>query len=173
MALVCISLEERPGMTTARGKMIHIYVVLNAWRLDGITLEAQREKIAVLLPESGGSSSNRALVRRRCLQRSHEQESSERRVVSPKPRGKQGDLTQQCHELLLCLDTQLCLTLCNPVDCNPPGTSVRGDSPGRNTGVGCHALLQGIFPTQGLNPGVPRCRWILYHLSHQGNEGSD
>ena len=43
------------------------------------------------------------------------------------------------------------------------------DSPGKNTGVGCHALLQGIFPTQGSNPGLPHCRWILYHLSHQGS----
>ena len=34
----------------------------------------------------------------------------------------------------------------------PPGSSVRGDSPGKRTGVGCHALLQGIFPTQGSNP---------------------
>ena len=33
----------------------------------------------------------------------------------------------------------------------------------------CHALLQGIFPTQGLNPDLPHCRWILYHLSHQGS----
>ena len=39
------------------------------------------------------------------------------------------------------------------------------DSPGRNTGVGCHALLQGIFPTQGSNPGLPHCMWILYHLA--------
>ena len=44
-----------------------------------------------------------------------------------------------------------------------------GDSPGKNTGVGCHALLQGIFPTQGLNPGLPHCRQILYRLSHQGS----
>ena len=43
------------------------------------------------------------------------------------------------------------------------------DSPGKNTGVGCLALLQGIFPTQGLNPSLPHCRWILYHLSHQGS----
>ena len=40
-------------------------------------------------------------------------------------------------------------------------------SPGKNTGVGCHALLQGIFPTQGSNPCFPHCRQILYHLSHQ------
>ena len=38
---------------------------------------------------------------------------------------------------------------------------------GKNAGVGCHALLQGIVPTQGSNPGLPHCRHILYHLSHQ------
>ena len=40
-------------------------------------------------------------------------------------------------------------------------------SPGKNTGVGCHALLQGILPTQGWNPGLRHCRWILYCLSHE------
>jgi len=44
-----------------------------------------------------------------------------------------------------------------------------GDSPGKNTGVGCHALLQGVFPTQGLNPGLPYCGQILYQLSLQGS----
>ena len=43
------------------------------------------------------------------------------------------------------------------------------NSPGKNTGVGSQSLLQGIFPTQGLNPGLPQCRQILYHLSHQGS----
>ena len=43
------------------------------------------------------------------------------------------------------------------------------NSPGQNTGVGSHSLLQGIFPTQELNPGLPHCRQILYQLSHQGN----
>ena len=55
------------------------------------------------------------------------------------------------------------------MDCSPLGSSVHGDSPGKNTGVSCHALLQGIFPTQGLNPGFPHCRQSLYHLSHQGS----
>ena len=59
--------------------------------------------------------------------------------------------------------------LCDPVDCGPPGSSVHVDSPGKNTGWGCHILLQGIIPIQGSNPGLPHCRWILYHLSHQGN----
>ena len=40
-------------------------------------------------------------------------------------------------------------------------------SAGQNTGVGSHSLLQGIFPTQGSNPGLPHCRQILYQLSHQ------
>ena len=65
-------------------------------------------------------------------------------------------------ENVLCLAAQLRLPLCNPIDCSPPGSSVQGDSPGKNTGVGCHALLQGIFPTQGSNPGLLYCRWILF-----------
>ena len=51
----------------------------------------------------------------------------------------------------VCSVAQSCLTLCDPMDCSPPGSSVHGDSPGKNTGVGWHALLQGIFPTQGWN----------------------
>ena len=43
------------------------------------------------------------------------------------------------------------------------------NSPGQNTGVGSCCLHQGIFPTQGLNPGLPHCRQILYQLSHQGS----
>ena len=42
---------------------------------------------------------------------------------------------------------------------------------GKSTGVGCHFFLQGIFQTQGLNPGLPHCRQTLYHLSHQGSPG--
>ena len=64
---------------------------------------------------------------------------------------------------------QSCPTLCSPMDCSLLGSSVSGDSPGKNTGVGCHALLQGIFPTQALNLSLPHCRQILYHLSHQGS----
>ena len=47
------------------------------------------------------------------------------------------------------------------MDCSPPGFSVRGDPLGKNTGVGCHALLQGIFPTQGSNPVLLHCRWFF------------
>ena len=47
---------------------------------------------------------------------------------------------------------QSCPTLCDPMDCSPPGSSVHGNSPGKTTGVRCCSLLQEIFPTQGLNP---------------------
>ena len=106
------------------------------------------------------------------------------------------------------LVTQSCLTLCDPKDCSPPGSSVHGilqarimdgmacpppwdlpnpgtesrspslqadslpsEPPGKsiNTVMGSLSLLQGIFPTQGLNPGLPHCRQILYQLSHQGS----
>ena len=60
-------------------------------------------------------------------------------------------------------------TLCYPMDCSPAGSSVHGDSPGHRTGVDCHAFLQGIFPTQGSNPGLPHFGQILHHLSHQGS----
>ena len=61
----------------------------------------------------------------------------------------------------VCVCTQSCLTLCNPIDCSLPG-----DFAGKNTGVGCHVLLQGIFLTQGSN--LHLCvsfisRQILYH----------
>ena len=69
----------------------------------------------------------------------------------------------------VCFVAELCATLCNPMDCSLPGFSVHGDSLGKNTEVGCRALLQGIFPAQGSNSGLPHCRWILYHLSHQGS----
>ena len=48
------------------------------------------------------------------------------------------------------------------MDCGP------WNPPGQNPGVGNLSLVQGIFPTQGLNPGLTHCRWILYQLSHQG-----
>ena len=70
---------------------------------------------------------------------------------------------------VLCLADQSYLTLRDPMGCSPPGSSIPRYSPGKNTGLGCHALLQGIFPTQGLDPGLSHCRRILYHLSHQGS----
>ena len=71
--------------------------------------------------------------------------------------------------MCVCLVTQWCLTLYDPMDCSPPGSSVHGNSPGRNTRVDCHALLQGIFLTQGSNPGLLHYRQIIYCLSHQGS----
>ena len=68
----------------------------------------------------------------------------------------------------MCFVAQSCLTLCDLMDCSLPGSSVLGDSPGKNNRVSCLALLQGIFPIQGLNPGLLHCRQILYRLSHQG-----
>ena len=142
-----------------------------------------------------------------------------------------------CVCVCVCLFGKSCLTLCSPMDCSSPGSSVHGisqengklplpstrnlphpeseiepvspaltgrfllvshlllllllslescptvrprrgqptrlphpwDSPGKNNGVGCHSLLQGIFPTQGSNPGLLHCRQIIYHVSHQGS----
>ena len=65
--------------------------------------------------------------------------------------------------------TQLCLTLCNPMNIAPRVLSP-WDSSDKNTGVGCCALLQGIFPTQGSVPGLLHCRQILYCLSQQGTQ---
>ena len=61
------------------------------------------------------------------------------------------------------LVTQLCLTLCDPIDCSPPVyVDCPWDFPGKNIGVGSYSLLQGIFPTQGSNPGLLHCRQIFY-----------
>ena len=74
-------------------------------------------------------------------------------------------LGRWCSAAVLCLDRQSCPTLFDPTDCSLPGSSVHGGSPGKNTGVGCHALLQEIFPTWGSNPGSLHCRKILYHMT--------
>ena len=63
---------------------------------------------------------------------------------------------------------QSCQSLCYPMDCSLPGSSVYGDSPDENTGVGFHSVLQGIFPTQGLNPGTAFQADYL-PLSHRGS----
>ena len=67
----------------------------------------------------------------------------------------------------MCLVAQLCLFATPWTVAHQAFLS--GDSPAKNTGVGCHALLQGIFPTQGSNPPLPHCRWILYRLTPQGS----
>ena len=58
----------------------------------------------------------------------------------------------------------LCLTVCSPIESHSPWNSL-----GQNTGVGSPPHVKGIFPTQGLNPGLPHCRQILYQLSHKGS----
>ena len=65
---------------------------------------------------------------------------------------------EQMHE---CMYAQLCPTLWNLMDCSLPGSSVHEDSPGKNTEVSCHALIQGIFPTQRSNSSL----LCLLHLS--------
>ena len=63
--------------------------------------------------------------------------------------------------------TQWCLTLCDPMGDSPPGSSVHGTFPGKNTGMSYHFPLQWIFLTQGLNPWVSCVgRWILYHWAN-------
>ena len=70
---------------------------------------------------------------------------------------------------MLCLVAQSCPTLGYPMDYSLQCSSVHGDLPGKNTGVGCHALLQGIFPNQGSNPGLLHCCLFLYCLNHHGS----
>ena len=64
---------------------------------------------------------------------------------------------------VLRLVAQSCPTLCDPMDCSSSGSSIHRDSPGKKSGVGGHALLQGNLP----NPGLLYCRWVLYQLSYQ------
>ena len=72
----------------------------------------------------------------------------------------------------------VCVCVCVPLSCvqlfaTPWTVATRllcpWDSPGKNTGVGCHVLLQGIFWTQGLNPDLLHCRQLRYRLSHLGS----
>ena len=69
--------------------------------------------------------------------------------------------------IVCALVAQSCLTLCDPMNCSPPASSVHGIL---QAGMGCH-FLQGIFPSQGSNPHLLHCRWILYRLNHQGSPG--
>ena len=73
----------------------------------------------------------------------------------------------------VCVCAQSCLTLCDPMDCSPPGSSVHGDSAGKNTGVGCHALLQGIFPGQGSNQDLLHWQAGSLPLRNLGSVQSD
>ena len=68
---------------------------------------------------------------------------------------------------------QSCFTPRDPIDCILPDSSVHGDSPGKNTGVGYQTLLQGILPIQRSKRGLPQSRLILCHLRHQGSCATD
>ena len=70
---------------------------------------------------------------------------------------------------IIVLVAQLCLTLCDPMNCSLPGSSVHRILQARMTEVDSQPLLQGVFPTQALDPGLLHRRWILYCLSCQGS----
>ena len=89
------------------------------------------------------------------------------RNKSNQAKAKKKQTKTQEGPLCVCV-TQSCPIVCVPMDCSLPASSVHENSPGENTGVGCHALLQGIFPTKGSIPRLLQCRRILYHLNHQG-----
>ena len=74
--------------------------------------------------------------------------------------------------LCVCVCVCVCVSVSDSLQANglqPSRLLCPWNSPGKNTGVGCHSILQGIFPTQGLISGLLHCRMILYRLSHQGS----
>ena len=77
----------------------------------------------------------------------------------------------QCENVLfhvcVCVSHSVMSNSLRPHGLQPTRLLCPWDSPGKNTGVDCHSLLQRIFPTQGSNPGLPHCRQILYHLSNR------
>ena len=92
------------------------------------------------------------------------------RIKFRSQQGPRSPYILELRQVLSVLVAQSCLTLCDPMDCSLPGFLCPWDSPGRNTGVGSHSLLQ-TFLTQGLNLGLLHCRQILYCLNHQGSPG--
>ena len=88
--------------------------------------------------------------------------SPSRRVLRERPSPRWGGLNRCC----AAPPPRGCASVPRCVDCSPPGSSIHGDSPGKNTGVGTCSLLQGIFPTQGSSSGLLHCKPIRY-LSHQ------
>ena len=80
--------------------------------------------------------------------------------------------SQEAHEKMLNSESEVaqsCPTLCDPMDCSLPGFSVHGIVQARVLEWVAIAFSQGIFPTQGSNPGLPHCRPMLYPLNHQGS----
>ena len=82
---------------------------------------------------------------------------------------KRSQFPKHLSVILKVLGTQSCLTLHDPIDYSTSRILCPWNSLGKNTGVGSHSLLQGIFLTQGSNPGPLQYRWILYQLSHEGS----
>ena len=80
-------------------------------------------------------------------------------------------LTTAGCQLVTCASRSVVFDSLRPHGLEPTRLLCPWDSPGQNTGVGGHSLLQGIFPTQGLNLGLLHCRQIPYRLSHQGSPG--
>ena len=85
-------------------------------------------------------------------------------------------LIEMGYKTSYCLDLYRIIVLsysvmsdCYPMDCSLPGSSLHGDSLGKNAGVSCHAPRQRIFPTQGSNPSLLHWRWTLDHPSHQAS----
>ena len=80
------------------------------------------------------------------------------------------ELKTQKFTIMLCcvLVAQLCPSLCNPMDCSPPGSSMHGSLQARTLEWAAISSSRGIFPTQGSNPDLLHCREILYHLNYQG-----
>ena len=83
--------------------------------------------------------------------------------------GQRESTQEQCWQLMLVLATQSCPTHCDSMDCSPPGSSVLGILQARTLEWVAMPSSRGIFPAQGLNPGLLHHRWILYRLSHQGS----
>ena len=88
-------------------------------------------------------------------------------MVSSKQHQCRQDLNSKMKVLSCLTDT------CDPVDGSLPGSSVHGIPQATILVVGSHSLLQGILPTQGLNPGLLHCRQILFHLSYKGTPRQD
>ena len=73
------------------------------------------------------------------------------------------------HKVAVCVYAQSCWTFCNSMDCSLPDFFLHGDSPGKNTGVGCHFLLQGIVSTQGSNSSLLHWQVNSLPLHHLGS----
>ena len=143
---------------------------MNLWILSLVILEQGEEtsySIPWLLSYDPKNNYPKQIIRKCVLHRSFL--SLKLNINFKINEASQSDKKYTQENAVLCLGTQSCPTLYNHMDCSLPGSSVPGDSPGWNIGMGCHALLQEIFPTQGSNPGLLHCRQILYQQTYQGS----